>query len=208
VRAIGGFDTAFSPVYYEDADLCLRLAQAGWRVQLIPTMQAVHHEGVTLQYSATYYRHIHRNRIRFALKHLSAEEWKYGFVPAELHRLRHELHTATGDDALTISGVDAIEAVLRGIDEDAGWDGQPIVPVWPARVGHIDLASELVEVAGTRWYVDPALEQQRQFNAEVVRALDAHDHMHREQTAALLLVALDALGRLKTLTKTSSAPTE
>jgi GT2 family glycosyltransferase len=216
-RAVDCFDTTFSPVYYEDVDLCLRLRTAGWRVRLIPSLQGIHHEGATLGRSPAYYRHLHRNRIRFALKHLTAAEWRTMFVPAELDRLRHELATLTDGDAVLQSGVDAIEALLRGIHADEQWDTQTLFPIWPLRAGDIDIAYDLVDVRPaaqpaaqqrgsrlqrwfarwvTAWYVDEALDRQRHFNAAVVRALDAHDHQHRAQTAALLLIALDALGML------------
>ncbi|MBV9756312.1 MAG: glycosyltransferase, partial [Alphaproteobacteria bacterium] len=42
VRDLGGFDEAFAPGYYEDADLCLRLWDAGHRVVYDPAV-VVHH---------------------------------------------------------------------------------------------------------------------------------------------------------------------
>jgi len=42
VRDRGGFDEDFAPAYYEDADLCLRLHSAGYRVVYDPSV-VVHH---------------------------------------------------------------------------------------------------------------------------------------------------------------------
>ena len=39
---LGGFDDLYAPAYYEDADLCLRLAQAGWATRYEPASQVVH----------------------------------------------------------------------------------------------------------------------------------------------------------------------
>jgi GT2 family glycosyltransferase len=39
---LGGFDTAFAPAYYEDADLCLRMADRGLRTMLEPTARVTH----------------------------------------------------------------------------------------------------------------------------------------------------------------------
>lgn len=39
---LGGFDEAFAPAYYEDADLCLRIREAGYRVVYDPRV-IVHH---------------------------------------------------------------------------------------------------------------------------------------------------------------------
>lgn len=217
VNEVRGFDEQFSPVYYEDVDLCIRLRAAGWHVKFVPSLQAAHHEGVTLKREPGYYRHLHRNRIRFALKHLSQSEWAHQFVPAELARLRHELAISTSPDDVETSGAAAIEAVLRGRRSPEDWNTASALPNWPVGSDDIDAARQLIEVAGScprsriplvgwirrkvndlgpRWYVDPAFEQQRAFNAAIVHALETHERMHREQTAALLLVALDELGRL------------
>lgn len=215
VRSIDGFDEQFSPVYYEDVDLCVRLRAAGWRVMLTPSLAAVHHEGVTLKREIAYYRHLHRNRIRFALKHLDQTEWAHEFVPAELDRLRHALAIAQSRDDAEISGAAAIEEVLRGVAGVASWSARSIIPGWPEPDPELAKASGLIDVAGVpprsripgmgwirnkinelgpRWYVDPAFERQSAFNAAIVRVLDAHQRLHREQTAGLLLIAMDVLG--------------
>jgi GT2 family glycosyltransferase len=42
VKSLGGFDEDYAPAYYEDADLCVRLRAAGWRVVYDPAV-TVHH---------------------------------------------------------------------------------------------------------------------------------------------------------------------
>lgn len=42
VQSLGGFAAAFAPAYYEDADLCVRIASAGYRVVYDPAV-TVHH---------------------------------------------------------------------------------------------------------------------------------------------------------------------
>jgi GT2 family glycosyltransferase len=39
---LGGFDPAFAPAYYEDADLCLRMADRGLRTMLEPAARVTH----------------------------------------------------------------------------------------------------------------------------------------------------------------------
>ena len=46
-EALGGFDQAFAPAYYEDTDLAFRVRQAGKRVYYQPEAVIVHHEGVS-----------------------------------------------------------------------------------------------------------------------------------------------------------------
>jgi GT2 family glycosyltransferase len=42
VQRLGGFDEAFSPAYYEESDLCVRMIEAGYRVVYDPAI-TVHH---------------------------------------------------------------------------------------------------------------------------------------------------------------------
>lgn len=45
--ALGGFDLVYSPSYFEDADLCLRAREAGWKVRYTPAATFVHPVGTT-----------------------------------------------------------------------------------------------------------------------------------------------------------------
>ena len=44
VRGLGGFDEAYAPAYYEDADLCVRMIGAGYRVVYDPAVTLTHLE--------------------------------------------------------------------------------------------------------------------------------------------------------------------
>jgi O-antigen biosynthesis protein len=44
---VGGYDERFTPMYYEDVDLCFGLRANGWRVLYEPTASVIHHEGAT-----------------------------------------------------------------------------------------------------------------------------------------------------------------
>jgi GT2 family glycosyltransferase/glycosyltransferase involved in cell wall biosynthesis len=46
-EGLGGFDTHYTPAYYEDTDLAFRIRAAGKRVYYQPRSAVVHHEGVT-----------------------------------------------------------------------------------------------------------------------------------------------------------------
>jgi len=46
-RQLGGFDTRFSPAYYEDTDLAFQVREAGYRVVYQPLSEVVHFEGIS-----------------------------------------------------------------------------------------------------------------------------------------------------------------
>jgi hypothetical protein len=88
VAAVGYLDPAFF-VYYDECDLCRRLADAGWRTLYVPAARAVHHDQLSTDLSSGLPRIVefHRNRDRYMRKHHSAAAalavrlltaWAYG----------------------------------------------------------------------------------------------------------------------------------
>ncbi|MBV9374563.1 MAG: glycosyltransferase [Alphaproteobacteria bacterium] len=69
IQKIGGFDEAFAPAYYEDADLCLRITAAGWRVVYDPSIVIHHLEYGSARNALESEGAIGRNREIFARKH-------------------------------------------------------------------------------------------------------------------------------------------
>ncbi len=68
VLAAGGFDEAFF-LAYEEPDLGLRLAIAGWRARVVPNAVALHHVGTGIPPAhPNIIFHITKNRIRMGLK--------------------------------------------------------------------------------------------------------------------------------------------
>ncbi len=81
---IGGLDEGFTPAYYEDVDWCYRTKASGLRVIYAPHAVLVHKESSAAAGSShEQMYHFHRNRLRFVLKHWSAERLLGGFLPAE-----------------------------------------------------------------------------------------------------------------------------
>ncbi|HVR30297.1 MAG TPA: glycosyltransferase family 2 protein [Thermoanaerobaculia bacterium] len=74
-EAVGGFDQGFF-LYFEDADLCLRLRRAGWRLDLVPGAHAWHLKGGSQRTASAelYYR---ESQFRFYRKHRSAASRRY-----------------------------------------------------------------------------------------------------------------------------------
>lgn len=63
---LGGFDTLYSPAYYEDTDLAFRVRAKGLKVRVQPRATIVHHEGITagtdINSGAKRYQEINRNK--------------------------------------------------------------------------------------------------------------------------------------------------
>ena len=69
--ALGGFDRRFF-VYFEDADLCLRARQAGWRVVHFAGAHAFHRgQGSTERVKALRLSYFLKSRILYAYKHFT-----------------------------------------------------------------------------------------------------------------------------------------
>jgi GT2 family glycosyltransferase/glycosyltransferase involved in cell wall biosynthesis len=45
--SVGGFDSRYTPAYYEDTDLSFKVRQAGYKVLYQPLSEVIHYEGVT-----------------------------------------------------------------------------------------------------------------------------------------------------------------
>lgn len=88
LNQVGLLDEQFFPGYYEDADYCVRVRNAGYKIRYNPEAVLIHHV------SAGTHDHWHRrrfyyyrNRLLFVLKYLSAAEFQTQFLPLEQHNL-------------------------------------------------------------------------------------------------------------------------
>lgn len=209
---VGGFDPTYFPAYWEDVDLCYRLRTAGWSVEFRPGLAGVHHEGSGQQREDGYFAMWTRNRLRFAARHLTQEQWWRDFVPAEIDRLRGELSAVESPDWYVRSGAGSIENAARSnsferFSEFMAVNPQhlldsiqtvrelaPLADPVPPPIGPADGISRrfkryLSRFSG-RIYAEELYWQQRQFNEAVVRAIEAQDRLNREIVADLLLTLL------------------
>ena len=69
LRELDGFDPAFAPAYYEEADLCLRMIEVGARVVYDPAVVVHHLEFGSAGHADAAFDMMRRNRRRFAEKH-------------------------------------------------------------------------------------------------------------------------------------------
>lgn len=75
-RSLGGFAQEYAPAYYEDADLCFAIRNAGYRVVYQPKSEVIHHEGLTsgTDVASGVKRHQELNRPKFRKKWASVLE--------------------------------------------------------------------------------------------------------------------------------------
>jgi GT2 family glycosyltransferase len=69
---LGGFDEAYAPAYYEDADYCMRLRQLGLRVVYEPTAIVDHYELGSQAKAGDALALSERNRMIFVERHAAA----------------------------------------------------------------------------------------------------------------------------------------
>jgi GT2 family glycosyltransferase len=97
VRDLGGFDDAYAPAYFEDADLCVRITQSGYRVVYDPAVVLTHLEFGSAATSEASMALMRRARRIFKARHadyLSAQP-----VPGDDAALARARCRPTGRDA-------------------------------------------------------------------------------------------------------------
>lgn len=89
-EALGEFDEAFYPAYYEEVDYCFRARSAGFAVIYEPRATAIHHESQSSDRRSTlYHRAMERGRLRFVLKHMPVDQICDAFSTAESTHVLH-----------------------------------------------------------------------------------------------------------------------
>jgi GT2 family glycosyltransferase len=193
---LGGFDAGFWPVYFEDVDLCARAWDAGYSVWYIPAAVATHAESASLAHGgASYFRYYQRNRLRYVLRHYERARTLTEFAPAEEARLRGDLDDEDRRSALNLyADAPTLHAATTGAIPASLPPAEATPPVarrmrlqtavgdtqerW--RVAARPFQSRIPGVAWlrtrfnnlwTRWYVEPILAQQVEYNAALARAV-------------------------------------
>ena len=105
-------------LYFDDPDICLRAKKAGYKVIYVPDAVVIHYESSTnVVFSYFYYRHYHRSRMLFILKHYTAEQFVKDFFPAERERLRTVVQSSDELRALQRAYLEAMFFSLEGNGE-------------------------------------------------------------------------------------------
>ena len=89
------FDEQFYPFYLEEVDYCQQVRNAGLRVVVVPSVEAVHDESSSInKVGGAKMRAVDLNRLRYVVKHYSLAQFLDEFIPAE--RAYLEEQHATG----------------------------------------------------------------------------------------------------------------
>ncbi len=89
LEQVGMLDERFFPGYYEDADYCLRVRNAGYTIKYVPQAVVIHH--ISTSTHEQWYRrrfYYYRNRLLFVMKHLSVVDFQQKFLPEEQKKLQ------------------------------------------------------------------------------------------------------------------------
>jgi len=99
-KSIGGFDTGYCPVYFEELDYCLKVRRIKKRVVVNYDSVARHFEGASvIKFSRNFYKFYHKNRIRCAVINLGFLDFFKKFFKAELYWIKNK---ATGDQVFPL----------------------------------------------------------------------------------------------------------
>jgi GT2 family glycosyltransferase len=118
-EALGGFDPLFAPAYFEDADLCLRLAARGLRTVYEPRARVVHGLGATYG-SQAIPDFAARNRERFAERWRAVLEARPGVIDDRRPWLTIASRDAPAAARLLVLDEVAPDAGRRLADQDPG----------------------------------------------------------------------------------------
>ena len=141
--AVGGFDEAYFPGYYEDVDLCLSIGRLGQVVLFEPRSCLRHHESGSLDWDSPYKRFVNgRSQARFMAK-WGADLERYPALPQtdnlwardivderallRASRAQRRLLVVAGDGA---AGTRSRAAAVEAVDTLPGW--HPVVWAGPA----------------------------------------------------------------------------
>jgi GT2 family glycosyltransferase/glycosyltransferase involved in cell wall biosynthesis len=160
-ESLGGFDEAFAPAYYEDADLAFRIRARGLKVVYEPRSVVVHHEGMSHGTDVTTGGKAHQvtNQARMLARWVSVLEREH--YPNGQHVLRARDRGRMRKLALVVDHYvpqpdrDAGSRTMRGIIDslvDAGW----VVKFWPQNRAYdpiytTELERQGIEVLDHRW---------------------------------------------------------
>ena len=184
LRQLGGFDEAYLPAYYEEVDLCLRIAAAGFRVVYDPSVVMVHYEYGSSRSARASTALMQANRSVLRTRHAAALRTRQ----ADRGRIAEAAaHASAGRRVLFIEDTIPLRRLGQGYPRaaeavnglaEAGWQ-VTVFPMQPVRtpVHHITAAvPETVEALWDRDITDlPGFLQERRGYYDLVWVSRAHN---------------------------------
>ena len=85
LKRLGGIDTGYSPMYYEEIDMAYKFRKAGYKVIYVPYSRLRHYEGYSAcsnRLNVFYFSS--RNRLRYILKSYPPRRVLFGFIYHEI----------------------------------------------------------------------------------------------------------------------------
>jgi GT2 family glycosyltransferase len=102
-RGLGGFDSGFRPLYFEELDYCLKLKKLGYSSIISRDAVARHYEGASVKkFSRNFYKYYHKNRIRCVVLNSAFKSFFRIFIPAEIKWLKNDA-TESQNSAIMLS---------------------------------------------------------------------------------------------------------
>ncbi|MDW8351716.1 MAG: glycosyltransferase family 2 protein [Anaerolineae bacterium] len=92
LEQVGLLNEIFSPGYYEDVELCMRLKAHGWRIFYCPRAVLEHAESASFSDPLTRLALSQRNRLLFALTYMGDVSFRREFELAEVAFLSSDVH--------------------------------------------------------------------------------------------------------------------
>jgi GT2 family glycosyltransferase len=144
-EALGGFDTRFHPVWFEDVDFCRRLDLGGWRIRYVPEVQAWHAGGASigsmeisdrevqwyvnlLKYSATAFGTAGRLGVALAVAVSAVLRWCWSAIHPS-RRSRAKAYPKVFLGALRSMGEAVVGVGVKGTAQVPPWSGsRPVKP--------------------------------------------------------------------------------
>ena len=85
LRDVGGLDTGYGPLYYEEVDLANRFRRAGYKIMYIPSSRLRHCEQYTITNgNVNIFYFVSRSRLRYILKTYSLQRFLFQFIWYEI----------------------------------------------------------------------------------------------------------------------------
>jgi GT2 family glycosyltransferase len=195
---LGGFDTRYAPIYYEDADLCMGVRSLGFKVIYQPGSRILHFEGATTgtdeRFGLKRFQVINRNKFHDKWREV-LERDHYPYDPAQAERAANRqrgMQIIVFDDRIPMPDRDAGSARMLLILKTLAKMG----PVTFVSLGNLSVPEYEAELTRAGVEIIPVVEYRRLFERREFEVAI----MSRADVAGALMRSIKRTGRkIKTI---------